>query len=1831
MNKLSQSNFNIKNSFGMFLISLILTACGGKEVTNKVTSNNTAVQNHSETNSDSDNTSTAATVNESTTDIDIFNEDNQNPRRSFKIFEDAENGNTLDWRVYDNTPAGATIENVTDAAKSSKVIELQGTSTQNGYILGNWENRAGAWNDMENKQIRWSMNYAENFVVYIRVQTTNGPRYIYYTASEKARGISSNNSIYIHHGLGVDAKNGNWQTFTRDLEADLKHFESDNELLAVNAFLMRGSGRVDDIELLSNLSIADTTAPLITLNGDAQIEVALGATYTDAGATASDYVTSPVNVTTEGAVNTAVSGFYTIVYTATDAAGNTATTSRTVRVNSPDGTMTYEDAEDGNTLGWRVYDKTPTGATIENVTDAAKSSKVIELQGTGTQNGYILGNWEDRAGAWNDTENKHINWNMNFDESFVVYIRVQTTNGPRYIYYTASDTDKGLSTNGIYIHYGLGTAAKNGSWQSFTRDLEADLKAVESDNELLAVNAFLVRGSGRVDDIKLSGDITSPAYQIKFMVNGIELPATTVPRNLSTELFEQGLSLFAIVVDADGNTVADAVPTPDITTVDLTIVGEYQLTYSYTYDDTTITKDLTVIVENHLPSATGQTVTVSEDTSNNPITLSGSDSNQGDTLTYAIATPPSHGSLSGTAPSLMYTPNPNYAGTDTFTFTLSDNTDTSAPATVTINVTDVAEPVVLVAVAQTVIVDEDTTNNLITLVSTGGDSNLMDYIISSGPSHGTLDGTAPNLTYTPTANYFGADSFTFLVSDGVESSSPATVTITINDVAEPINAVPVAQAQTIPVNEDGSVTFTILGTDTDTSDTSLVYALHNDSGVTHGTLEGTIGSSSAGNELTYQPIANYFGDDSFYFTVSDGKATSAPAKVTFDVVSVNDAPTVEAGTDTTVDINIPVTLNGSGADIDGTISFDWLENGTPLPDGNTASYVYTPTVAGTHTLTLTVTDNEGATASDTVVVTVTDVNNEFVTVLNQTCGIALDTIAANFNSITGEYNGDITCTTLNATKFATFKALKKIGNLNTSDIRGTTSLNALTNLTSANSLTLNKISPYEYYGDSNPLNLNGISQVVDLKDLTLEHNFIRNLSPLANLTDLTNLNLYDNEVSDLAPLSGLTKLKVLKLTTNEISSLAPLSGLINLEDLDLYLNDNQNWNIDSLSNLTKLKKLDIAGSSYFNYTHIDNIDGLSAMTDMEYLKLSYNKIIDVSSLSNMTKLKDLDLDNNKVVDINALSNLTNLLSLDLRNNLIESTNPLIALTSINYLGLTGNPLKDLSGLENIEQRADSNNNGVGNISIDEHALDFYTTLPNKNSKLCKSDKVKINGTVAKNHAICLQVSYSDEELAFINTLTNKCHISSTDIGNNFDADTGIYTGSISCYGSNDVNLKMTDADLATFSVLKKVDTLSLGNNSITDLTPLSHLTELKSLQLYRNQISDLSPISSLTGLNELNVNENQISDISTLSSLTSLDILDLSNNPITDISALNQMISIKELNLEGISTITDLSPLENIQYGMRNVDRNEYTDSYYEDEDLITAGNIYIDNHPAGHYTKLPSKKSSLCLSDSIYIGYGIEPLAKDHSICVNGSTPTDLNLADADVDAFTNIITQRCYLSLTEAQTNFDRTTGIYYEANSYEGNGGGLYCYGFSDPKMNDAELERLHVLTRIGTLQLGENSITDLSPLSGLTNVRELSLDGNQMTSLAPLSSLTSVQIFSLRDNIISDVNGLNAITAIGDIDLSNSPNLTDLSGLENINQNIPSIVEEFYEDLDTGEEVEEKLYMTGGTIYIDDHDISFYTNLPAPDSPLCKSHDIYISSYSDTTSSYSLAKDHAICRD
>ena len=227
---------------------------------------------------------------------------------------------------------------------------------------------------------------------------------------------------------------------------------------------------------------------------------------------------------------------------------------------------------------------------------------------------------------------------------------------------------------------------------------------------------------------------------------------------------------------------------------------------------------------------------MSEDGQPDAFALSLGVSDDGDTLTWSISSP-AHGSASVTDGAVSYTPDANYNGPDSFTVTVSDG---DASDSLNVNVTVEAVNDAPVAKGQTgenaVKTDEDTEVN-ITLTATDVDEgDTLTYEVVTQPGHGTLAGTAPNLTYTPAANYSGPDAFAFTVSDGAATSAPATVSITVS----PVNDAPsVAEIPDQSVNEDAAFSLDIKTNfgDVDEGDT-LSYSAALAGG---GTLPGWLG------------------------------------------------------------------------------------------------------------------------------------------------------------------------------------------------------------------------------------------------------------------------------------------------------------------------------------------------------------------------------------------------------------------------------------------------------------------------------------------------------------------------------------------------------------------------------------------------------------------------------------------------------------------------------------------------------------------------------------------------------------------------------------------------------------------------------------------------------------------------------------------------------------------------------------------------------------------------------------------------------------------------------
>ena len=212
--------------------------------------------------------------------------------------------------------------------------------------------------------------------------------------------------------------------------------------------------------------------------------------------------------------------------------------------------------------------------------------------------------------------------------------------------------------------------------------------------------------------------------------------------------------------------------------------GDHSMTWGGSYSNmkhwgVTVLR-LEPVSSNHRPTANAQSLGTNEDTPIG-ITLTGSDPDN-DPITFAVATYPAHGTLSGTVPNLTYMPVLDYNGPDSFTFTVNDGQATSAPATVSIAVSAVNDPPTgrtdnyQTAVNRRLVVRKP--GVLKNDTDPDGDS-LTAMLVTTTPNGSLTFLTDGSFTYVPRAGFDATDGFTYEVSDGKASSGPVTVTITV--------------------------------------------------------------------------------------------------------------------------------------------------------------------------------------------------------------------------------------------------------------------------------------------------------------------------------------------------------------------------------------------------------------------------------------------------------------------------------------------------------------------------------------------------------------------------------------------------------------------------------------------------------------------------------------------------------------------------------------------------------------------------------------------------------------------------------------------------------------------------------------------------------------------------------------------------------------------------------------------------------------------------------------------------------------------------------------------
>ncbi|MBC8214305.1 MAG: tandem-95 repeat protein, partial [Candidatus Marinimicrobia bacterium] len=299
----------------------------------------------------------------------------------------------------------------------------------------------------------------------------------------------------------------------------------------------------------------------------------------------------------------------------------------------------------------------------------------------------------------------------------------------------------------------------------------------------------------------------------------------------------------------------------------------------------------------------------------------------------------------------------NWNGTETITFIVDDSQGREIAS-------DLVDIIVLptndapTANEMFIATDEDTPVE-ITLSGYDIDGDDLTFTVVDAPINGTYEGGI----YTPNANYFGEDTFTFVANDTELDSDPATVTITVTSVND---APTIDLPESFTFDEDGSLTedFTSYLFDIDEDILTLDVS---DSEIISVVIDGFT--------VTLEAAENWNGTETITFIVDDSQGREiASDLVDIIVLPTNDAPTANEMFIAT-DEDTPVEITLSGYDIDGDdLTFTVVD--API-NGTYEGGIYTPNANyfGEDTFTFVANDTELDSDPATVSITIAPIND----------------------------------------------------------------------------------------------------------------------------------------------------------------------------------------------------------------------------------------------------------------------------------------------------------------------------------------------------------------------------------------------------------------------------------------------------------------------------------------------------------------------------------------------------------------------------------------------------------------------------------------------------------------------------------------------------------------------------------------------------------------------------------------------------------------------------------------------------------------------------------------
>jgi hypothetical protein len=432
-----------------------------------------------------------------------------------------------------------------------------------------------------------------------------------------------------------------------------------------------------------------------------------------------------------------------------------------------------------------------------------------------------------------------------------------------------TDADGDLLTITAVTQGTKGTASHDGATVTYTPD--ADANGVDSFTYTIS------DGNGGSDTatvtITVTGQNDPPVVANDAGENGEDAPIviSVLDNDMDPEL--QALTVTAVTQGVNG-TVAITGGTQVTYTPAPNFHGSDNFTYTAADPQglgSVGTVSVTVTPLNDPPVAVDDAATTPEDTAVT-ITVLGNDTDaDGETLTVDSVTQSPGGAVTTNGTTVTFTPSANLSGTYHFTYTVRDPAGSLDTASVAVTVTAVNDPPT--AAPDAAATNEDTPVSINVLANDSDlDGGTLSVSAVTQGAQGAVASNGTSVTYTPAANVSGADSFTYMISDGQGGTATATVTVSV----AAVNDAPATAPDSGATREAVPVIIAVLANDTDVEGNPLSVTIVS-------TPPNGITSRLPDNTVRYTPHANFTGSETFSYTVSDGQGGTSTGQVTVAV------------------------------------------------------------------------------------------------------------------------------------------------------------------------------------------------------------------------------------------------------------------------------------------------------------------------------------------------------------------------------------------------------------------------------------------------------------------------------------------------------------------------------------------------------------------------------------------------------------------------------------------------------------------------------------------------------------------------------------------------------------------------------------------------------------------------------------------------------------------------------------------------------------------------------------------------------------------------------------